>query len=165
VSIQYKGDSINEYLEQIDILIDQRFDIGRIRQAYRWRALEQVYSHISISESYREKDDFLNFGEKLNKKFIRTINNIFPLWYHKKNIVKRSSKLKDANIINDLLILDSGNISNVISFDQNQLIDENIEIDLIRNEMKRLMTYLYLNNKKVFKQNTLRYYLESFVNS
>ena len=165
VSIQYKGDSINDYLEQIDILIDQRFDIERIRQAYRWRALEQVYSHISISESYRGKDDFLNFGEKLNKKFIGTINNIFPLWYHKKNIVKRSSKLKDANIINDLLILDSGNISNVISFDQNQLVDENIEIDLIRNEMKRLMTYLYLNNKKVFKQNTLRYYLESFVNS
>ena len=165
VSINYKGDNIEEYLNQIDILLEQRFDVERIRKAYRWRALEQVYSHVSIAESFMEKDDFLNLGEKLIKKFSRTINKVFPLRRQKKDIKKRSDKLKDAIIIDDLMVLDSGNISNVIHFSEYQLINENIEIDLIRSEMKRVMGCLYSSNKKIVKQNTLRSHLETFINS
>lgn len=165
VSINYKGNNIQDYLNQIDILLEQRFDVERIRKAYRWRALEQVYSHVSIAESFMEKDDFLNFGEKLIKKFSRTINKVLPLRQQKKDIAKRSNKLKDANIINNLMVLDAGNISNVIHFSEYQLINENIEIDLIRSEMKRVMSCLYSNNKKLIKQNTLRSYLETFINS
>jgi hypothetical protein len=165
VSINYKGDNNEEYLNQIDILLEQRFDVERIRKAYRWRALEQVYSHVSIAESFMEKDDFLNFVEKLIKKFSRTINKVLPLRRQKKDIIKRSDKLKDAKIIDDLMVLDSGNISNVIHFSEYQLINENIEIDLIRSEMKRVMGCLYSNNKKLFKQNTLRSHLETFINS
>lgn len=165
VSINYKGNNIKEYLNQIDNLLEQRFDIERIRKAYRWRALEQVYSHVSIEESFKEKDDFLNFGEKVIKKFSRIFNKAFPLWQQKKDIHKRSNKLKDANIIDNLLMLDSGNISNVILFDQYEVNNANIEIDLIRSEMKRLMSFLYSNNQKLVKQNTLRSHLESFINS
>ena len=165
VSINYKGNNIKEYLNQIDILLEQRFDIERIRKAYRWRALEQVYSHVSIAESFKEKDDFLNFGEKIIKKFSRIFNKVFPLWQQKKDILKRSNQLEDANIIDNLLMLDSANISNVILFDQYQENNANIEIELIRSEMKRLMSYLYSNNPKLVKQNTLRSYLESFINS
>ena len=70
--------SIEEYLKQIDILLEQRFDVERIRKAYRWRALEQVYSHISIAESFNDKDDLLSFSEKVIKKLQRTINKVFP---------------------------------------------------------------------------------------
>ncbi len=165
VSINYKGNNIQDYLNQIDILLEQRFDVERIRKAYRWRALEQVYSHVSIAESFMEKDDFLNFREKLIKKFSRTINKVLPLRQQKKDIAKRSNILKDANIIDNLMVLDSGNISNVIHFSKYQLINENIEIDLIRSEMKRVMSCLYSNNKKLIKQNTLRSHLEIFINS
>lgn len=165
VSINYKGNNFKEYLDQIDILLEQRFDIERIRKAYRWRALEQVYSHVSIAESFKEKDDFLNFGEKIIKKFSRIFNKVFPLWQQKIDILKRSNQLKDANIIDNLLMLDSGNISNVILFDQYKVNNANIELDLIRSEMKRLMSFLYSNNPKLVKQNTLRSHLESFINS
>jgi hypothetical protein len=165
VSINYKGNNILEYLNQIDILLEQRFDVERIRKAYRWRALEQVYSHVSIAESFKEQDDFLDFGEKLIKKFCRIINKVFPLRQQKKDIMRRSNELKNANIINDLIVLDSGNISNVIHFSEYQLVNENIEMDLIRSEMKRVMGCLYSNNKKLGKQNTLRSHLESFINS
>lgn len=165
VSINYKGNNIKEYLNQIDILLEQRFDIERIRKAYRWRALEQVYSHVSIAESFKEKDDFLNFGEKIIKKFRKIFNKVFPLWQQKKDILKRSNQLKDANIIDNLLMLDSGNLSNVVLFDQYQEYNANNEIDLIRSEMKRLMSYLYSNNPRLVKQNTLRSHLESFINS
>jgi hypothetical protein len=164
VSVIYKGNSINQYLNQIDILLQHRFDPERIRKAYRWRALEQVYSHVSISESYDEKDDFLNFREKVIKKCKRSINTILPLWQQKRDIRKRSKELKATENINRLIISDAGNISNVIHFDQNQLINENLEMELIRSEMKRLMMYLYSKNNKVVKQNTLMSYLESFIN-
>lgn len=164
VSVIYNGNSINQYLNQIDILLQHRFDPERIRKAYRWRSLEQVYSHISIAESYNEKDDFLKFREKLLKKIKRTTNRIHPLWQQKRDVRKRSKELKDAQIINNLVISDAGNLSNVIRFDQSQLINENLEMDLIRSEMKRLMRYLYSKNKNVIKENTLRSYLHSFVN-
>ncbi len=164
VSINYKGNSIEEYLKQIDILLEQRFDVERIRKAYRWRALEQVYSHISIAESFNDKDDLLSFSEKVIKKLQRTINKVFPQSIQKIHIFQRARKLQAQSTIDALLTLDAGNASNVITINQDYLIDENQEIGLIRKEIKRLMSYLYTNDKnKTIKSGTLRSYLETFV--
>jgi len=165
VSINYKGNSIEEYLKQIDIFLEKRFDIERIRKAYRWRALEQIYSHISIAESYNEKDDLLSFPEKVFKKLDRTINKSFPLRRQKIDIKKRAKTLEAAVTIDALLSSDSGNVSNVILINPAQLIDKDEEIDLIRREIKRLMTYLYPDTNKPIKSGSLRSYLVSFVNS
>jgi len=165
VSINYKGNSIDEYLGQIDILLGQRFNGERIRRAYRWRALEQVYSHISIAESSKEKDDLLSFGEKVIKKLKRILNKVFPLWLQKKECRQRSEKLMAAGTIEALLMQDAGNVSNVIVADPNQIIDEYQEMALIKNEIKRLVSCLYPDRNKPVIQDSLRSYLESFANS
>lgn len=165
VSINYKGNSINEYLEQIDILLCQRFNVERIRRAYRWRALEQVYSHISIAESSKEKDDLLSLREKMINKLKRIINKAFPLWLQKKEIRQRSEKLAASNTIEAILMRDAGNVSNVIVADANQIIDENQEMDLIKSEIKRIVSCLYPDSSKPVIAGSLRYYLESFLNS
>ena len=165
VSINYKGNSIEEYLSQIDILLAQRFNTERVRSAYRWRALEQVYCHISIAESYNEKDDLLSLPEKVFKKLDRMINKVLPLRRQKINIRRRSKKLKEAHIIDDLLKKDAGNASNVIEIDPSLVPNEKEEMEMIRKDIKRMMTYLYPNTGKPIVPGSLRSYLDAFVNS
>lgn len=165
VSTNYKGDTIQEYLELIDDLLNHRFDIDRIKKAYRWRSLEQVYSHISIAESFYEKDDLLSFYQKVDLKIKRTIGRLIPLWLEKKQVHSRSNTLNDANLIEDILYKNEANVSNLRNFSDNQIIDENKEIDLIKSEIKRIIKYLYPKGSMKSKPNTLRYFLEYLVNS
>ena len=165
VSIKYKGNSIEEYLNQIDILLEQRFDIERIRKAYRWRALEQVYSHISIAESYNEKDDLLSLPEKVFKKLDRTINKAFPLRRQKINIRKRSKNITAVATLDALFTKDAENPSNVFDIKPTSLIDKSLEMDLIRKDIKRIMHYLYQDENKSIVPGSLRSYLTAFVNS
>lgn len=165
VSINYKGNNIEEYLKQIDILLTQRFNTERIRSAYRWRALEQVYCHISIAESYNDKDDLLSFPEKVFKKVDRMINKVFPLRREKINIRRRSKILIDADIINALLNNNAGNASNVLKIDPSMVPNKYDEMAMIRKDMKRIVTYLYPNAGKPIVPGSLRSYLDAFINS
>lgn len=163
VSINYKGKSIEKYLEQIDILLEKRFDAKRIISAFRWRALEQVYSHVSIAESVKEKDDLLNIYEKILKKLKRYINKTFPLFSQKNDCNSRSINLKAKTQIDNLLKMNESNIANVINFSNDQIINKNQEINLIKVEIKRIMTYLYTNQVKSPIKGSLRAYLSEYL--
>lgn len=165
VSINYSGDSIDEYLLQIDVLLEKRFDHERIRSAYRWRALEQVYSHVSIEESFKEKDDLLTLPEKIIKKIKRMLNTVFPLYSQKRDCNNRSVILQSAENIENLLFLDEGNVSNVIATKLTHNLSADDELKIIKKEIKRLISCMYNEKQLTVKNGTLRFYLESFVNS
>jgi hypothetical protein len=164
VSVNFVGGSVDEYLNQIDTLLLARFDFERIRFAYRWRALEQVYSHVSIKESYQEKDDLLSFSEKVLKKLKRIINIIYPYWLQKLDCNNRAEFLNDHNLIELLLLQNQGNISNVRSYNDSLGLTSDEELVVIKSEIKRLMKSLY-NDKKDIKVGTLRSYLDTFVST
>jgi hypothetical protein len=162
VSVNYKGASLTEYFGLIDVLLRKRFDPDRIKIAYRWRALEQVYSHISIKESYNEKDDLLTLPEKYLKLFRRVIEKIFPDFIKKQNCFNRANKLVSSNIIEKLIVNQQWNITDLQESIIYEDIDEKEEVELLRSEIKRLMSHLYFSNEDV-KNDSLQSYLTAFV--
>lgn len=162
VSFNYNGVSLNEYFNLIDELLKTRFDPERIRIAYRWRALEQIYGHINISESYNDKDDLFNFREKILKLFQKIIDKVFPI-LRKKYVIKiRSKKLKSSEIIEKLFLTNESNLANLNGILDNHKIDDIEELRLLRLEIKRLLPYLY-SNKDYIKPGSLQSYLSNFV--
>jgi hypothetical protein len=162
VSIVYKGDSIEEYLQQIDKLLFLRFDPERIRLAYRWRALEQIYSHISIGESYLEKDDLLSLSEKIIKKINQIVNYIYPNWQHIKDCNNRAPQLRSSGLIDRLITNNKDNAAEVIDYNDESTTEE-IEMENLRTEVGRILKHLYPSVDNI-SPDSLNFYLISFVN-
>jgi hypothetical protein len=163
VSITYSGNSVEEYLGEIDRLMQLRFDPERIRLAYRWRALEQVHSHVRIAESYQERDDLLTFNEKVIKGIKRVIAKFLPRWEQKFLINKRANFLQDAELIEQTLVHARGNIADTLQFDPALYISEKQELENLRNEIGRLIKSFYPNSDNMLP-NSLNAHLLAFIN-
>ena len=52
----YLGETKELYFAQIEKALTEGWSAERIRKTYRWLAVEDAYSRIDISDSYREQE-------------------------------------------------------------------------------------------------------------
>ena len=164
VSIMYKGKSIPEYLAHIDTLLTTGFDVERIRKGYRWRAAEQVTSHIDISDSYDHKDDMLTAKDKLNKVVGKLRDVINPGWEQRSDCKKRAKVLGSADTIIKMIESGADCLLDIIDPLESPRLTVEEETLLLKSEVKKLIKQRYQNDETI-KPNTLKADLYSFANA
>jgi hypothetical protein len=92
--LNYLGRSLDDYFAQIDRALSDGWSAERIRRMYRWLALEDRYSRIDISDSYRHKENARR--SLLEKVLDRVKRRVDPDFRERADCRRRAASLRSA---------------------------------------------------------------------
>lgn len=157
--LNYTGNTVVEYLSQIDRALADGWDVERIRMVYRWMAIELGRGLIDIGESYAQKE---NNPMTLTQRVVRKLHRTFePNMIQRRDCDRRAPQLKEAELISRLIASGSDTVLDVLDVPELDRVDHEQETEALRAEIRRLMPYLYPNAGTI-QIGTLRAHLSAF---
>ncbi len=139
--INYLGETVTEYFNQIERAIKDGWSFERVRMAYRWYVMTYSGSQVRING----KKDIKNIHEnKIMQKFYGGLRLLFPLMENRKDCKKGLKYLESAEIFNKIFLTGAE-----MAFDVMETNDEapslEQETKYIKKEMTRLAEALWKN--------------------
>lgn len=159
--LNYVGDTLAGYFEQIDRALSEGWSPERTRQAFRWQALEDSYSRFDISDSFRRDETHV---PRLPVRAVhRGLRMIDPLWREKRDCRRRAPRLKAGPLIDRLVSGAHDSILDVISPEDLPSGTVAEETAALRTELGRLMAALYRDPTARAAPGSLKAKLQGFV--
>lgn len=140
-NLNYLGSSIDDYFRQINRALADGWSAERIREMYRWLALEDMYSRIDVSDSFRQMENPQRpLWQKVSDRVRRRIN---PDFRELADCRGRASVLNSAWQIRALI--EGGHSSIVETIDVQRLprISIEDETQILRRQVGRLVESMY----------------------
>jgi hypothetical protein len=102
--LNYLGTSLDTYFQSIDLALREGWSLERSRRAFRWQALEDEYSRIDISDTYRYKEhERRPLHKRLHGRLTRVVDQLHE---QKLDCARRTRPMKAARVV--ARIVDSG---------------------------------------------------------
>jgi hypothetical protein len=97
--LNYVGTTREEYFRRIEQALEDGWSAERIRQGYRWSAVEMYYSTLDISESF-SKSESAPLARKLISRILRTVA---PGFEQRRDCRKRTKRLEAGATVNRII--------------------------------------------------------------
>lgn len=159
--LNYVGETSVDYFAQVERALADGWSIEHCRRMFRWQALEDSYSRIDISDSFRRDE---NHRPSLPARAVhRGLRMLDPLWREKRDCRRRAIRLKAAPLIGRILGEGRESILDVRPPGDLESATEAEETQSLRRELRRLMAALYSQPQALAAAGTLRARLQGFV--
>ena len=159
--LNYIAATPQAYLAQIDRALADGWDEERIRVTYRWLAIEYSRSLIDISESFEENDS--SRRRSLSTRVINKLGRLFnPGLNQRRDCAGRARSLAAADAIHRMVESGAPTLLDVLDPEAGSKTDLATETQALRNEIGRLMPYLYRDSGEP-KPGSLHAHLADFV--
>jgi hypothetical protein len=134
--LNYSGTTTRGYFAEIERALREGWSFERSRRAYRWQALEDLYSRIDISDAYR-------FKEHQQRPFIlRALNRLrrsmSPYFHQETDCKSRPRSMQAAKVISEIVNLGKDSVLEVreaSTFQGASLEEETVEL---RRQLRRV---------------------------
>ncbi len=159
--LNYVGETALEYFAQIDRALADGWSVEHCRRMFRWQALEDSYSRLDISDSFRRDE---NHRPTLSTRvFHRGLRVLDPQWREKRDCRRRAKRLKVAPLIGRILGEGHESVLDIVPPGSFESATEAEETQSLRRELRRLMTALYAQPQAPATDGTLKRRLQEFV--
>jgi hypothetical protein len=161
--LNYVGETESEYFCQIERAMADGWNVDNSRRAFRWQALEDYYSRLDISDSFRRDE---NNRPMLAVRIVhRGLRILDPMWREKQDCRQRAPSLRAGPLINRLVSEARNSILDILSpadFPASTVAAETVAL---RMELGRLMKALYRDPASNAAPDSLQAKLQSFVHA
>ena len=139
--LNYTGHTVEEFLAQIDRALDDGWCATRIRDAYRWLAIEYGTGLIDIGESYAERE---NASRKIATRVLRRARRIFdPQALQRQDCRNRAPALRASGLVNRIVVENAETVLDVLDPPSAGVATIEAEWAALREEVGRLIRALY----------------------
>ena len=159
--LNYVGETESEYFRQVEHAMAEGWNIENSRRAFRWQALEDYYSRIDISDSFRRDENRKpSIPIRAMQRGLRMID---PMWREKLDCRRRAPELSAGPLIDRLVSGAHDSILDLVSAADFPKATLEIETAALRSELGRLMAALYRDPGSQAASGSLQAKLQRFV--
>jgi len=139
------GETPTEYANAIEQALTEGWSLELVRKAYRWLALEHVYSVVDISDGFARSET--SSRESILRRLSNRIRAKFqPGWREERECRARPKPVAQSALIIDVLRRRAKSVADVR---QLPVVSEAAETDALINELQRLADVLLLNSRQL----------------
>lgn len=159
--LNYVGETPAEYFAQVERALSSGWSVEHSRMTYRWLALEDRYSRIDISDSYRELE---HPSRTWSARIFRALRRMLGPNYHKRADCRRRPRAIAARtLINQLITESRSSILDILPADTFPTTGVAQETQQLTHELHRLMRALYSDPFSAAAHGTLKSRLQNYV--
>lgn len=171
--LNYIGTDKETYVAKIEEALHDGWDGERIRKTYRWYVHELERSEVDLASAVPSDRHLIQFvthgisyvGHKVDaipQLIAKPMMAIWPWW----NIYQHKVTPQTQHIINDVIVLDKVTLLDLDQLPQPEThVLPDHEMCAVKQEVKRLMRYLYTQPQEVQSEDTLKARLFKFVST
>ena len=159
--LNYVGTTSDEYLQAIERALDGGWSIEKTRLTYRWLALEDYFSRLDISDSFRRSEN--EIPSLLARVIGRIRRSIDPTWQQQADCRRRAPKLGVSSLVNKIVSGGKYSLLDIVGPDDFESVSESEERTFLKSELRRLAKALYVDFDQPGSPGTLKSNFQSFL--
>jgi hypothetical protein len=158
--LNYLGETKDLYFAQIEKALSEGWSAERIRKTYRWLAVEDAYSRIDISDSYREKES--GHRPLLRRVIDRLRRKMWPDFKQVDDCRRRAPRMASAPVIERIIREKKESIMEVVDPQNLPKVSDDEEMRALRAQVGRIARAMYGTRGEGIRGSGLRRSLMEF---